>query len=46
MVLDGTMELEYSGGVETLEKGDSYFIPADFGDYMLRGEGSFILSMV
>lgn len=46
VVLDGLMELEYSGGVEMLEKGDSFFIPAEFGDYRIKGNGSFILSMV
>ena len=46
VVLDGVMELEYSRGIEPLTKGDSFFIPADFGDYMVKGEGHFILSMV
>ena len=46
VVLEGVMELEYSRGIERLEKGDSIFIPADFGDYMVKGEGQFLLSMV
>lgn len=46
VVLAGTMELSWAGGEEILEKGDSYFIPANFGDYMLRGEGSFLLTEV
>lgn len=46
VALDGIMELSWSGGEEILEKGDSYFIPADFGDYMLRGEGAFLLTEV
>ena len=46
IVLEGVMELEYSRGIERLEKGDSIFIPADFGDYMVKGEGQFLLSMV
>ena len=46
LVLDGLMEMETSGDNYILEKGDSYFIPAYFGEYWLRGNGSFILSMV
>ena len=29
-----------------MEKGDSYFIPAAFGDNMLRGEGAFLLTEI
>lgn len=46
VVLDGLMELETPGENYILEKGDSYFIPAYFGEYWIRGEGRFILSMV
>lgn len=46
LVLDGLMEIEYPSGIDTIEKGESIFIPAYFGEYRLRGEGSFILSMV
>lgn len=46
LVLDGLMEMETSGENYILEKGDSYFVPAYFGEYWLRGKGSFILSMV
>ena len=46
VVLDGLLEMEYPGGEETLEKGDSLFIPADFGTYRLHGTGSFLLTMV
>ena len=46
VALGGTMELSWSGGEEILEKGDSYFIPASFGDYTMRGEGAFLLTEV
>ena len=46
VALDGIMELSWSGGEEILEKGDSYFIPASFGDYTMRGEGAFLLTEV
>ena len=46
VVLDGLMELEYPYGAITMGKGDSFFIPADFGEYRLHGQGEFILSMV
>lgn len=46
VVLRGPLELSWAGGEEILERGDSYFIPADFGDYMLRGEGAFLLTEV
>lgn len=46
VVLDGLLEVEYRSGVDHLEKGDSLFVPADYGPYWLRGTGSFILSMV
>ncbi|MGP1365966.1 MAG: type I phosphomannose isomerase catalytic subunit [Schwartzia sp. (in: firmicutes)] len=46
VVIDGLLEIEYRSGVDYLEKGESLFVPADYGEYRLRGEGSFILSMV
>lgn len=46
LVLQGPMEIAWAGGEEILEKGDSYFMPADFGDYMLRGEGAFLLTEI
>ena len=46
VVLEGTLELSWAGGEEIMEKGDSYFIPAAFGDYMLRGEGAFLLTEI
>ena len=46
VALEGPMELSWSGGEEILEKGDSYFIPASFGDYTMRGEGAFLLTEV
>ena len=46
VVLQGTMELSWAGGEEILERGDSYFLPAGFGDYLVRGEGAFLLTEV
>ena len=46
LVLDGTLEIEYAAGEMTIEKGESVFIPAEMGEYMLKGKGDFILSMV
>lgn len=46
VVVDGLLEVEYRSGVDYLEKGESLFVPADYGVYRLRGFGSFILSMV
>ena len=46
VVLDGLMEMEHSAGLDTIEKGDSIFIPADFGAYRLRGSGSFLLTYI
>ena len=46
MVLDGLMELECRTGYETLEKGASVFVPADYGEYWIRGNGKFLLTTV
>jgi mannose-6-phosphate isomerase len=46
LVLDGTLQIEYAAGEMTIEKGESVFIPAEMGEYLLKGEGDFILSMV
>ena len=44
MVLDGVLEIDCRNVRETLEKGASVFIPADYGAYWLRGEGKFLLT--
>ena len=46
LVLDGVLELEYRSGVEILEKGDSIFIPANYGEYWIRGQGNLLLSYI
>lgn len=46
LMLTGSMELSWGGGEAYVEKGDSYFLPAGFGDYYVRGEGRFLLSRV
>ncbi len=46
LVLEGMMEIEYKSGRDYLEKGETVFVPADYGLYTLRGYGSFLLTMV
>ncbi len=46
VVLDGLLEIEYKSGRDYLEKGETVFVPADYGLYTLRGYGSFLLTMV
>lgn len=46
VALEGPLELSWAGGEEIVEKGDAYFISAGFGDYLMRGEGAFLLTEV
>ena len=46
LLLEGILELEYAGGKEILEKGDSLFVPAGLGPYWLRGHGRLLLTMI
>ncbi|MFA6849103.1 MAG: type I phosphomannose isomerase catalytic subunit [Selenomonadaceae bacterium] len=46
LLLDGILEIEYASGEMRIEKGESVFIPAEMGEYTIKGEGNFILSMV
>jgi len=45
-VTDGEMELRAAEGTLQLGKGDSAFLPAGMGGYVLKGQGEFILSEV
>lgn len=44
LVLDGQMALTYGQDSFTLKKGDSLFIPANMGEYILNGTGEFIFT--
>ncbi len=46
VAIDGNMLLEHEGCKETLSKGDSFFIPANLGHYVIKGKGRFLFSMV
>lgn len=46
MCLDGEAELTSENGNITLKKGDSVFLPANFGAYKLSGSGEYILTTV
>lgn len=44
LVLDGQIALTYGSDSFTITKGESVFIPADMGEYILNGTGEFILT--
>ena len=44
LVLDGQIALTYGNDGFTITKGESVFIPADMGEYILNGTGEFILT--
>lgn len=44
LILDGEMALTYNTDSFTIKKGDSIFIPANMGEYILNGTGEFILT--
>ena len=46
LVLDGYVNLTYDGKEIKLSKGDSIFIPADFGKYSIIGECKIILTSI
>lgn len=37
--LDGSLELAYDGGVETVKKGETVLVPAELNEITLRGKG-------
>ncbi len=44
LVLDGEIAITYGKDSFTVKKGDSLFIPAGMGEYILNGTGEFILT--
>ena len=46
IVVEGSGELSMNGEVLSLIKGDSVFVPAQMGEYLLKGEMNVILSYV
>ena len=44
LCLDGNGQIEYNGNVFSLQKGDSYFIPANLGTYFVSGNVEIIVS--
>ena len=44
LALDGQIALTYGSDSFTITKGESVFIPADMGEYILNGTGEFILT--
>lgn len=46
MCLEGEAELESANGNVTLKKGDSVFLPANYGEYKLTGKAQIIVSSV
>ncbi|MBC2580753.1 type I phosphomannose isomerase catalytic subunit [Clostridium sp. DJ247] len=45
-IVEGKGEISYQHGVEKLQKGDSVFIPASLGQYVLKGEMKVLKSYV
>lgn len=46
LCVEGGAELSSANGAVTIEKGDSVFLPAGFGDYRLEGDGKLVLTTV
>lgn len=46
LCLDGIGEIEYNGEKFPVSKGDSYFIPANIGDYKINGKLEIIISKI
>ncbi|MEG0615064.1 MAG: type I phosphomannose isomerase catalytic subunit [Oscillospiraceae bacterium] len=46
LVLDGSAELIANGEIFDIKKGNSIFIPAGFGDYLISGECEIILTKI
>lgn len=44
LILDGEMALTYNTDSFTVKKGESVFIPAGMGEYIMNGTGEFILT--
>jgi mannose-6-phosphate isomerase len=46
LCLDGNAEITYKNEKFPLVKGDSYFIPANMGDYSIEGKAQVIVSKI
>ena len=46
LCLSGNGNIEYKGHLFSLEKGDSYFIPANLGEYAISGNTEIIISKI
>lgn len=46
LCLDGNGTLEFNGESFPITKGDSYFIPANLGDYLIKGSLEIIISKI
>ena len=46
LCLSGNGNIEYKGHLFSLEKGDSYFIPANLGEYSISGNTEIIISKI
>ena len=46
LCLDGNAQIEFNGEIYKITKGDSYFIPANLGEYFINGTAEIILSKI
>lgn len=46
LILDGDLEISHDNEMIEAHKGDSIFIPANFGTYQMKGHGEVILSTI
>ena len=46
LCLDGNGTLEFNGEIFSVTKGDSYFIPANLGDYTIKGNLEIVVSKI
>ncbi len=46
LILDGEIAITYGKDSFTVKKGDSLFVPAGMGEYILNGTGEFILTTI
>lgn len=45
LFLEGEGEIVYNGGVVSFKRGDTFFIPADMGEYTIRGTAKVLLTI-
>ena len=46
VMIDGNAQLKYNDSILILSKGDSIYVPANFGEYCVSGKCEFILSQI